>query len=347
MERPGRSGFIEAGEDVPAVYFLSDYGTADEFVGVVHAVLHRRAPAVPVIDLGHEVPPFDVEAGAAMLVRCAPHLGAGVVLAVVDPGVGTDRRAVAVETGGGGPSWLVGPDNGLLLALAGALGGARRVISLRLGPAGTGPPSAPSVGRTFDGRDLFAPAAAHLALGRSPSELGTDVDPASLAPLATDAFSGLRRGTSRGRSAAPSTGARRGATRGGGSALEVPVTWIDRFGNVQLGTGPGALDAIGIGRGGTARVAVGAAVTGPPAGADPGGAGAAAADHVRSEPARRVGAFGDLDEGELGLLADSNGQLALVLRQASAARRLQPLAVGDTVRIDAGRPVDRTADKRG
>jgi S-adenosylmethionine hydrolase len=304
-------------ERLPAVYFLSDYGTADEFVGIVHAVLHRRAPAVPVIDLGHQIPPFDIEAGATMLGRCAPHLGAGVVLAVVDPGVGTDRRGVAVETAGDGPRWLVGPDNGLLVPLAAALGGVQRVVALRPRTVGGGPASARPTARTFDGRDVFAPAAAHLVLGQPPSELGTDADPESLVSSGADGSgdTGWRSGgTTRGEAVGtdPPTTLRRG------SELEVPVTWIDRFGNIQLGTGPEALAAIGVAGGGTARLTV----FGSPAGGP-----------VRSEPARWVGAFEDLDEDELGLMADSNGRVALVLRQASAAARLQPLVVGDTVRI--------------
>ena len=88
---------MTTGPPAPAIYFLSDYGTADEFVGVVHAVLHRHAPGLAVIDLSHQIAPFDVAAGAAMLARCAPYLGAGVVLGVVDPGVGTARRAVAIR----------------------------------------------------------------------------------------------------------------------------------------------------------------------------------------------------------------------------------------------------------
>ncbi|MBV8463757.1 MAG: SAM-dependent chlorinase/fluorinase, partial [Acidimicrobiales bacterium] len=87
-----------AASGTPAVYFASDYGTEDEFVGVVHAVLHRFAPGVPVIDLAHEIPAFDVAAGADLLLRCRPALGSGVVLAVVDPGVGSARRAVALRT---------------------------------------------------------------------------------------------------------------------------------------------------------------------------------------------------------------------------------------------------------
>ncbi len=150
---------MTAGPPPPAIFFLSDYGTADEFVGVVHAVLHRRAAGVTVIDLSHQVPPFDVAAGGSMLARSVPHLGPGVVLAVVDPGVGTGRRAVAVAVTAAaraaamapgsprppesshrlGPTWLVGPDNGLLVPAADALGGAVRVIELRAGTA-TGQP---------------------------------------------------------------------------------------------------------------------------------------------------------------------------------------------------------------
>jgi S-adenosyl-L-methionine hydrolase (adenosine-forming) len=283
----------------PAIYFLSDYGPADEFVGVVHAVLHRWAPAVPVIDLGHLVPPFDVASGAAMLVRCAPYLGGGAVLAVVDPSVGTGRRGVAVETAAA-PLWLVGPDNGLLVPLAGVLGGAARAVAL--GPARAVPErsGAEPVGRTFDGRDLFAPAAAHLVLGRSPAVVGTEIDPASLVSLES--------GRLRGPPSGPGTEA-----GDGDPVLDTVVTWVDRYGNVQLGVGPSALTRIGVGAGTTAEVTV----------------------LGRSMPARRVDAFDDLGPGELGLVIDSTGHAALVLRQASAALRLSPVAAGDTIRIAA------------
>jgi S-adenosyl-L-methionine hydrolase (adenosine-forming) len=289
MDRPGRS---------PAVYFLSDYGTDDEFVGVVHTVLHRVAPTMPVIDLGHRVPPFDIAAGSAMLVRCGPYLGSGVVLAVVDPGVGTGRRGVAVEVVGAGPRWLVGPDNGLLEPLAKTLGGARRVVDLR--PGALQPrwwPAEPG-GGTFDGRDLFAPAAAHLVVGVPASALGSDADPGSLVPLCTDGVLV--------------------EVRAGAGAIDVRVTWVDRFGNVQLGGGSTELDAIGL----TEAATVSVAVLGP----------SVAIGSPISDRARRVEAFAALGAGELGLMVDSNGRLALVLREASAARRLK-LGVGDIVRI--------------
>ena len=149
----------------PAIYFLSDYGIADEFVGVVHAVLHRLAPTSTVIDLSHLVAPFDVQAGADLLERSLPHLGPGVVLAVVDPGVGTARRAVAVAVESvDGPQWLVGPDNGILLPAADALGPVTRAVGLEARALAIGRTASPGpAGATFDGRDLFAPAAAHLA----------------------------------------------------------------------------------------------------------------------------------------------------------------------------------------
>ncbi len=110
-----------------SVFFLTDYGLTDEFAGVMRAVVLRHAPGVPIIDLTHGVAPFDVRAGALALARAVPHLGPGVVLAVVDPGVGTQRRAMALSVararGSGGPHHFVGPDNGLLPWAVDALGG--------------------------------------------------------------------------------------------------------------------------------------------------------------------------------------------------------------------------------
>lgn len=292
---------------------------------------------MPVIDLGHEIPPFDIEAGAAMLVRCAPYLGSGVVLAVVDPGVGTDRRGVAIEAGGPGPSWLVGPDNGLLVPLARALGGVRRVIVLRP-PNADAPGSAGSVklvGRTFDGRDVFAPAAAHLSVGGPPLALGSEVDPTSLVWPVPDPAGGERRPTRApvGRSTDQAPKAADGGTdpaRSQVGAVTVAVSRIDRFGNVQLATGPGAMDEIGVRRGGGVVVTLGG-----PAGRGPRPAGRTVERSTRSEPARWVRAYGDLGPGELGLLIDSSERLSVVLHQASAADFLGPITVGDVVGIVA------------
>jgi S-adenosyl-L-methionine hydrolase (adenosine-forming) len=307
----------------PAIFFLSDYGTTDEFVGVVHAVLHRLAPTRRVIDLSHQVPPFAVGAGAAMLVRCAPSLGAGVVLAVVDPGVGTGRRAVAIGTPGGGPTWLVGPDNGLLAPMAARLGGPERVIVLDRGrrrPDGSA--SAPG-GSTFDGRDVFAPAAAHLAMGGAGEDLGTPVDPSSLVP-----------GPPRSAQLEPAVGPL--AT---GSTVLATVTWIDHFGNVQLGMGPAALDELGLPIGGTAL----ATVQGEPGRGPISEASSPTPLVGGSTRVRRVGAFAELDPGECGLMVDANGQAALVLDRGSAARRLGVGGPGVAVRITSGDAQDTRA----
>lgn len=287
---------------VDTVFFLSDYGRRDEFVGVVHAVLRRLAPGAVVVDLTHDVPPFDVRSGAAALARAFPHLGPGVVLAVVDPGVGGPRRAVALEVPEGpGPRWLVGPDNGLLLPAARAAGGVERVVALPppghpgYVPAGTPPapggwPGVSEGSATFDGRDLFAPVVAALCGGADLVGLGMPLDPSTLVRVADPVVE-------------------EGTREDGRRLLRAEVTWVDRFGNVQLAA---AGDAVPLT---VPRVAVAVAarpqVAGPPAGTggdDP-------------EPVRRVRAFSDLSPGEPGLLADSNGHLALVVGEGSAAAR--------------------------
>jgi S-adenosyl-L-methionine hydrolase (adenosine-forming) len=190
------------------VAFLSDFGLSDEFVGVCKAVMVGLAPGVTIIDLAHELRPHDVRSGALALVRAVQYLpDQTVVLAVVDPGVGTDRRLVAVECDN---ATFVGPDNGLLAPAVAMLGGAQRVFSLT-----SEDHRLPAPGPTFAGRDILAPAAAHLALGGAAEALGPRVDPAGLVP----GLVGL-----------PSV-------RDGG-AIEAEVWWIDRFGNCQLNVGP-------------------------------------------------------------------------------------------------------------
>jgi hypothetical protein len=307
---PGhRPSGIGEGGPAPAIFFLSDYGTADEFVGVVHSVLHRLAPTRPVIDLSHQIPPFDVAAGGAMLVRCAPFLGAGVVLAVVDPGVGTSRRGVAIGVTGDGPRWLVGPDNGLLMPMAALLGGVDRAIVLdrrRSSPHRTG---SALWGNTFDGRDVFAPAAAHLIMGGTAEALGTGVDPSSLATAP-----------------APPPHHDRFEPSPDGSAVVTTVTWVDRFGNVQLRLRPEVLEGLGLPVGGTALVTV-EGEDGPPGDGDP------PRPARRPTEVRRVSAFGELAGGELGLALDSSGRIALVVDRASAALLLRIRGPGETVRI--------------
>src|SRR3954453_1134638 len=131
------------------VSFLSDYGLTDEFVGVVKSVIRSIAPPTTVFEISHQIPRHDVRTGSLTLVRAVQYLAPGVVLAVVDPGVGTDRRAVAVEVGDG-EAVFVGPDNGLLASPVSMVGGAPRAVALTNAEY-----HLPSPGPTFAGRDVF------------------------------------------------------------------------------------------------------------------------------------------------------------------------------------------------
>lgn len=197
------------------VTFLSDYGHVDEFVGVVHSVIRTMSPEVRVIDLTHQVPPYDVRAGGLTLARSAQYLSPGVVVAVVDPGVGTGRRGVAVEVGDG-MSVLVGPDNGLLAPAVAMCGGATRAVELANADY-----QLPAPGPTFAGRDVFAPAAAHLCNGVDLAELGPAIDPVSLLP-------GLLP-----------------VTYEEGDELVAEVLWVDRYGNAQLNVDPSQIEDLG------------------------------------------------------------------------------------------------------
>ncbi|MGB2571361.1 SAM hydrolase/SAM-dependent halogenase family protein [Micromonospora citrea] len=194
------------------ISLTTDYGLADGFVAACHGVIARLAPAVRVIDVTHLVPPADVRRGAAVLAQTVPSLPYGVHVGVVDPGVGTARRGVALVTPGG---LLVGPDNGLLLPAATALGGVTASVELA-DPAWL----APRVSRTFHGRDVFAPVAARLALGAPPAEAGPAVDPATLVRLPEPVV----------------------RAEPGGFVAEVLT--VDHFGNVQLAAGADLYDAL-------------------------------------------------------------------------------------------------------
>jgi S-adenosyl-L-methionine hydrolase (adenosine-forming) len=185
------------------ILFLSDFGFEDEYVGLCHAVIARVTPDARVIDVHHGNPPQDMATGALTLVQAVTYGPEdAVVLAVVDPGVGTVRRGVAVEAG---PAILVGPDNGVLMLAAEALGGIRRAVSLEPGRVVSWP-----VSSTFHGRDVFAPAAAMLASGSPLEDLGSRIDPTTVVVLD-----------------APTPEVRQGE-------LEASVLGVDRFGNVRL-----------------------------------------------------------------------------------------------------------------
>jgi S-adenosyl-L-methionine hydrolase (adenosine-forming) len=158
------------------ITFLSDYGYEDEFAGVCRAVISQIAPGAPLIDLTHGIGRQDVRQGAIALANALPSCPPGVHLAVVDPGVGSDRRAVAVAAAEG--RFLVGPDNGLLSRALDRLGGAQGAVEISRSPFRLEPVSA-----TFHGRDLFAPVAAHLSLGAHLDEAGEEIDPETLSTL--------------------------------------------------------------------------------------------------------------------------------------------------------------------
>ncbi|HEX2128183.1 MAG TPA: SAM-dependent chlorinase/fluorinase, partial [Solirubrobacterales bacterium] len=159
------------------ITFLSDYGSDDEFAGVCRGVIAQIAPAAPVIDLTHGIPRHDVAQGAAILANALPYTPPGVHLAVVDPGVGSPRKAIAVGVADD-ERILVGPDNGLLTLAIERLGGADSAADVSLSDVRLEPISA-----TFHGRDVFAPVAAHLALGAELTDLGEPIDPAELVSL--------------------------------------------------------------------------------------------------------------------------------------------------------------------
>lgn len=205
------------------VTFLSDYGLEDEFVGVCHGVMLRIAPHIRIIDVHHNILRQDIRHGAIVLEQSVVYMPESVHLAVVDPTVGSDRRAVALET-----SWgeiFVGPDNGLLVPAANRAGGIKRAFAIEERGFLLRP-----ISRTFQGRDVFAPATAHIANGVDPSELGPPIAPGDL------------------------------------KVLEVPEAWphddhlhaevlqVDRFGNLQLNFARSHLEQVGLADGETLEV---------------------------------------------------------------------------------------------
>ncbi|MDQ4030945.1 MAG: SAM-dependent chlorinase/fluorinase [Actinomycetota bacterium] len=249
------------------ISLCTDYGETDGFVAVCHGVIARIAPHARVLDVTHAVAPGDVRRGSVLLADTLPWLPAAVHVAVVDPGVGTARRGIALVSG---DAVLVGPDNGLLIPAARVLGGMRAAYEL-IEPAYR----LETVSATFHGRDVFAPAAAYLAVGVPPDALGPAVDPASLATLPVP------------------------MCQVDGSQIRVEVLTVDHFGNVALAADAAELAAVGLQIGATAILRWSAGV----------------------EPVLIGRTFADVAQGELVLLVDSAGHLAVALRGGSAARR--------------------------
>jgi S-adenosyl-L-methionine hydrolase (adenosine-forming) len=209
------------------ITFLSDYGLDDEFVGVVHGVIARLAPDARIIDLTHGIRRHDVVAGALALRSALPFTPPGVHLAVVDPGVGGERCAVALRCAQDG-RLLVGPDNGVLALAAETFGGVVEAAEVSRSPWRLEPVSA-----TFHGRDVFAPVAARLAAGAPLAEAGEPLDPDDLAPLPLP------------------------APRFEAGGVVAAVLAIDRFGNAILGASHEDLAATGLRLGRAVTVAAG------------------------------------------------------------------------------------------
>lgn len=186
------------------VTFLSDLGTSSEHVGVVRATVRELAPEATVVDLVHDLPPFDVRAASLSLARAVAYINAGVVVVAVDPGAGGGRRLVAVEVGDGAGIFL-GPDNGVLAPAVAIAGGADRAVVLDNVEIHLAAP-----GSTFAARDVLAPVAAALCNGADLSEVGTPVDVDSLMPGVVPIH------------------------REENGTVVCEVIWVDRFGNCQI-----------------------------------------------------------------------------------------------------------------
>ncbi len=212
---------------VQTISFLSDFGLTDEFVGVVHGVVLRIEPKLRVIDVTHGIERGNVRAGALALLRAVQYLPEGVALVVVDPGVGTSRRPIAAETPWG---HFVGPDNGVLAPAVTMVGGASAIVALederfRIPSLG---------GATFDGRDVFAPAAAVLAAGQAAiKDLGPALANDSLAPLLLP------------------------LVEPEGDGIRGEVWWLDQFGNCQTNVSADDLAGLGLAPGGQMILQVG------------------------------------------------------------------------------------------
>ena len=259
----------------PVVSLVTDFGLRDPSAGLMRAVIVGVAPDAIVIDVSHEVEPYRVRDGALVLWSAIPYLPVGAHIAIVDPGVGTDRRAVALETVRG--DFLVGPDNGILMPAAARLGGITRA-HLIVNPQYR----LPAVSSTFHGRDLFAPAAAHLATGTPIDFLGPAIDPRGLL-LIDWPEAEVHPGT-----------------------LRAHVVYRDSFGNVKAsGFGPelqAALGPVSLGLPLWVRVTDG--------------------NGVRDVQVPWVRTFGEVPPGMAALHEDSYGRICLSINQGNAAQAL-------------------------
>ncbi len=264
----------------PFISLLSDFGARDPSAGIVRGVILGICPDANVVDISHEVAKFQVRDGALLLWCALPDLPVGIHLAVVDPGVGTERRGIGLRVTRG--DILLGPDNGLLLPAAERLGGvvaAHELTAPRYRRA--------TVSASFHGRDIFAPAAGHLASGVPLDALGPPVEPASLVRLAW-----------------PEADVRPGE-------LRARVVYLDTFGNAKLGALAADLRAAF----GSLEQGTLLRLTWQPS---PG----MGSRRAGGTTARWVETFGRVPAGEALLYEDSYGRLCLAVNQGSAAERL-------------------------
>lgn len=208
------------------ITLMTDFGNRDDSAGCCRGVIVGRAPDARLVDITHEIPPFDVRRGALTWINVLPYMPVGIHVGVVDPGVGTARRPIAVRTRRG--DVLVGPDNGLLPAAAAALGGVSDAVELADERFMLQPRS-----NTFHGRDIFAPMAAALATGTPLGDLGPALDPATLITL------DLPR------------------PRWDGEALHCAVVYVDNFGNLRLNAGEDVVSRWGLHEGDMLGVTLG------------------------------------------------------------------------------------------
>ena len=261
----------------PLISLLTDFGARDPSAAILHGVIASIAPEARIIDISHEVRKFAIRDGALLLWCALPYLPVGAHVAVVDPGVGTERRPVALRVNRG--DVLIGPDNGLLMAAAEVLGG---VTQARLLEAHAY--RLRKVSASFHGRDIFAPAAAHLSAGVALEAFGRAIDPADLvrSPIAEAV---VEAGT-----------------------LRSSIVYIDTFGNVKLAGLRGDLEAaIGpVARGD--RVELAFAAHGE--------------RHARVQAVPWRSTFGEAQPGEILLYEDSYGRICIAENQGDAASDL-------------------------
>jgi S-adenosylmethionine hydrolase len=256
---------------------LTDFGARDPSAAILHGVILSIAPEARIVDISHEVRKFAIRDGALLLWCALPYLPVGGHVAVVDPGVGTERRPIALRVARG--DVLIGPDNGLLIAGADRLGGVAEARLLESAEY-----RLPQISTSFHGRDIFAPAAAHLAAGAAFDTLGPVLDAATLvaSPIALPIVEPGR--------------------------LRSSVVYVDTFGNVKLAGLRGDLEeAVGIVRSGDDLELAFAAHAG---------------DEPRAEIVRWAGTFGEAEPGETLLYEDSYGRICLAQNQGDVATHL-------------------------